>query len=306
ILGAHPYGFANPPDDPRGAHGGLNFLRVLDLHDVMSANGDADKPMWITEFGYATNAPAPPAARSNPTNGAPPLGPGVSEVEQARWLPQAYEIARDQMSFVQLFTVWNLASGLPATDSQAGYSLLHGDGSPKPAFATLAAAQKQTPAASVAAGVRSVFTRPAARNSFPVLARDTIVHLGDSEYPSPWVPLYLTRNPSTVWSDQFYLTAQDLQSAVPGPWRLTMELMQVNDFDSRVLVNGDPVEPPFLPSEDFTSVWVSAAFRVPPHLLRVGRNDISLDDGKAFPAFQQPGYTWDDFQVRNVLLEAPQ
>ena len=30
ILGTHPYSFANPPDDPRGAHGGLNFLRLQD------------------------------------------------------------------------------------------------------------------------------------------------------------------------------------------------------------------------------------------------------------------------------------
>ena len=56
ILGAHPYGFSNPPDDPRGAHAGLNFLRLLDLHDIMAANGDAAKPVWVTEFGYTTDA----------------------------------------------------------------------------------------------------------------------------------------------------------------------------------------------------------------------------------------------------------
>ncbi|HEX9076439.1 MAG TPA: hypothetical protein VF932_11710, partial [Anaerolineae bacterium] len=69
-----------------------------------------------------------------------------------------------------------------------------------------------------------------------------------------------------------------------------------------VLVNDRPVAPPYLPSEDFTSVWVSARFRVPAEQLCVGRNTVTLRAGKLFPAFQQLGYTWDDFQVRGVAL----
>ena len=78
--------------------------------------------------------------------------------------------------------------------------------------------------------------------------------------------------------------------------------MQVNDFDTRVLVNDQPVSPAFLPTEDFTSIWVTARFRVDATRLRVGRNTVTVRDGKLFPAFQQSGYTWDDFQMRNVVL----
>ncbi len=288
ILAAHPYGFTNAPDDPRGAHDGLNFLRLLDLRDIMVANGDAAKPVWVTEFGYTTD----PAASAR-----------VSDDQQAQFLPRAYEIAREQMPFVEMFTVWNLARG--DASAQAGYSLMRVDGSQKPAYAAVRAMQKESPAASLAASVASMFARPAPQSTFAVLARDTIVHLGDSEYSVPWVPLYQTKNPSTVWTGEFYLNTFDLP---PGgaPWTLTMELMQVNDFDTRVLINDQPVEPPYLPTEDFTSIWVTAQFAVSPELLRVGHNTVTLRDGKLYPAFQQLGFTWDDFQVRDVVIRRPE
>ena len=293
ILGAHPYSFANPPDDPRGAHGGLNFLRLQDLRDIMVAHGDAAKPIWITEFGYPTETPPATASLR------------VSEDDQAHWLARAYEIARAQMPYVDLFTVWNLTRRSPAVDEQAGYSLIRADGAPKPAYGQVRAMQKESPAASIAASVTSWFAAPPAHSTFTVLARDAIVHLGDSEYPLPWVPLYLTKNPSTTWTGEFYLTPADLQTR-GAPWQLAMELMQVNDFDTRVLVNDQPVDPPYLPTEDFTSIWVSAQFQVSPNALRVGLNRVTLVDGKLFPAFQQLGYTWDDFQVRNVMMKRPE
>ncbi len=292
ILAAHPYAFANPPDDPRGAHTGLNFLRLLDLRDIMLANGDAATPVWITEFGYPTDTPPETASLR------------VPESDQARWLPQAYEIAREQMPFVQLFTVWNLAHDDPS--AQAGYSLLRADGSPKPAYAAVRAMQKESPAAALAASVASFFTASPTSSTFTVLARDAVVHLGEKEYPAPWVHLYLAKSPSTVWTGEFYLRAADLQSAPrDAPWQVTMELMQVNDFDNRVLVNDQPVNPPYLPTEDFTNIWVSAQFQVPAANLRIGRNTVTVRDGKLFPAFQLLGYTWDDFQLRSVIIRKP-
>ncbi|NIV30001.1 MAG: hypothetical protein GWN58_11015, partial [Anaerolineae bacterium] len=52
ILGAHPYGFAYPPDDPHDAHDGLNFARLTDLREIMVAWDDGDKPIWATELGW--------------------------------------------------------------------------------------------------------------------------------------------------------------------------------------------------------------------------------------------------------------
>ena len=288
ILAAHPYPFAHPPEDARGTDAGLNFNRIQDWRDIMVANGDADKPIWITEFGYPTETPPNQTALR------------VSEPDQARWTVEAYEMARQEMPYVQLFTVWNLTRESPATNDQAGYSLIRADGSPKPVFADLRAAPKESPLAAMVASVSARFSAPAPHSVLPVLAPDITVHLGGTQLDPPWVPLYANKTPSTVWTGTFYLNAQDLH-----PWRLTMELMQVNELDNRVLVNGQPVDPPFLPAEDFTSIWVSAAFQVSRNTLHVGANTVTVLDAKLFPSAQSPGFVWDNLQIRNVVLRQP-
>ena len=58
ILAAHPYGFGQPPDAAPAADR-LNFRR-LELHrEIMDANGDRHKPVWVTEMGWRTSAPEP-------------------------------------------------------------------------------------------------------------------------------------------------------------------------------------------------------------------------------------------------------
>ena len=64
VLGAHPGSNANPPDtlypDKPGPGPGWNddpsfyFRRVEQLRQVMLENGDAQKQMWLTEFGWAS------------------------------------------------------------------------------------------------------------------------------------------------------------------------------------------------------------------------------------------------------------
>jgi polysaccharide biosynthesis protein PslG len=294
VLGAHPYAFQYPPDDLRGAHRGLNLARLEDLRDIMVANGDAAKPVWVTEFGYTTQSPPD----------SPQLG--VTQSQQAEYTARAYELLRSGYDWVQLFTVWNLAQGLAAGDEQAGYSLTSVDGSPRPVYAAIQDMQKQSSVAALGQSISQLVNSPPLQSDYSILARDAVVHLGDSEYPAPWVPLYGDRNPSADWQGEFYLRSADLQGKRrTANWKLTLELMQVNDFDSRVLINGQAVQPAYLPTADFTSIWVSARFQVPAAVLQVGRNVVALHDGKLFPAFQQLGFTWDDFQVRNVTLSAP-
>lgn len=317
IMAVHPYGFANPPDDPHGAHKGLNLARLQDLRDIMVANGDSNKPVWITEFGYTTT----------PSPGSEELV--VTEEQQAEYLVRGFEFIKQKWDWVQLYTVWNLPGEAAQSEGairlgrhqpqvavndlqkadlidQEGYGLLRPDGSLKPAYGALEEMPKgegvgtQAP---VAIGGLASHSPP---GEFLVLARDAYVHLGDSEYPAPWVPLYGNRNPSIEWDGEVYLRASDLANASDDhPWTLTMEVMQANDLDSNVSVNGHPTKPAYLPVEDFTSVWVTARFQVLPSALHVGHNVVSLVDGKAFPSFQQLGFTWDDMQVRNVILTRP-
>ncbi|NEP85114.1 MAG: hypothetical protein F6K39_47700, partial [Okeania sp. SIO3B3] len=58
IMAAHPYGFGQAPTAEPSVDA-LNFRR-MELHrEIMIENGDADKPIWITEMGWRIAAPNP-------------------------------------------------------------------------------------------------------------------------------------------------------------------------------------------------------------------------------------------------------
>jgi hypothetical protein len=119
------------------------------------------------------------------------------------------------------------------------------------------------------------------------------------------VRLYQAKNPSFVWTGEFYLRDCDFVTTCRGqPWMLPLELMQVNTLDGRVLVEDQPVNPPFLPTEDLTSIWVTVQFEVPARLLHAGHNTVTVLAGDAIPALHQLG-SWDDFHLRNVMLHKP-
>ena len=174
-LGAHPYGFAYPPDDSRGQHDELNVNRILDLRDVMEANEDADKPVWATEFGWTTDG----------------LGAHgwltVTPQQQADYLADAWRMVREEWVWLDMFTVWNLATASRSIgdepDEMAGYSLLDENGRPKLAWhavqSAITATQPRRSADTLWARLAVRFS--AQPSSVVILAQDQIIHLGDNE-----------------------------------------------------------------------------------------------------------------------------
>jgi hypothetical protein len=169
-LGAHPYGFAYSPDDPPGAHGGLNFNRILDLRAVMVAHEDESKPVWATEVGWTTRGTGEHAWLA------------VTPQQQADYLALAWRRAGGEFPWLKGFTVWNLSNGLPERDEKAGYSLLYQDGTPKPACEALQQAFSASHLETNVSGLREVldWLLPTCSPAF-ILAPDEEVHLGDSE-----------------------------------------------------------------------------------------------------------------------------
>ncbi len=148
-LGIHPYGWANPPDssaaNPDTAvpthnnHPSFFFADTLgDYRAILDEFGSA-KPLWVTEFGWATFenvAPSPPAGGE--------FMDAVSEVQQAAYIVRA--LARMQeWPGVGPQILWNLNFGplLGEEYLETGYSILRPDGSPRPAYLLLQAALNQ-------------------------------------------------------------------------------------------------------------------------------------------------------------------
>jgi photosystem II stability/assembly factor-like uncharacterized protein len=170
VLGAHPYGFAYSPDDPHGAHSGLNMNRLLDLRAIMKAYGDEAKPVWATEVGWSTRGRGEYSWLT------------VTPEKQADYLVRAWHKAQTELPWLHVFTVWNLSQDLPEQDEKAGYSLLDEDGLPKPAYGALKEAFAEANFGRGQSVLLKLLSRlPTTPPTVSILARDEEVHLGDSE-----------------------------------------------------------------------------------------------------------------------------
>jgi hypothetical protein len=127
--------------DPGGQLAQYTFLGYRSMHDVMSANGDGGKPIWMSELGWSSTGGGPTSCSRGQWTGQKPSG--VTEAAQAQYLTQAYAcLANDPyVTKADWFTMRDTTnSGLDELDH---YGLVHTDGSPKPdlsAFRAVAAA----------------------------------------------------------------------------------------------------------------------------------------------------------------------
>ena len=283
ILGAHPYGFAYPPQDQHQAHQGLNFARLLDLREIVVRNDDAHKPVWATEVGWTTAAVAEEQAWLQ-----------VSEIQQAAYLIGAFERATQEWPWLEMIAVWNLSAGLQAEDEKRGYSIVDDAYRPSPAYVALAAMAKRRMSG------RVVLT-PSDNGTVQILAPDVVVRLGDVNTFHPhWARIYGGEAPCRRWKGEFYMDEPD-----NALWQLTMEIMQVEERGNLVTVNGQPLEPMAIPLRgklDFASSWSTAFLGVPSDVLRPGLNVIEVADSPRLPVYQDSHARFESLQFRNIRL----
>jgi hypothetical protein len=140
-IGAHPYGWANPPDSSAAApdlsapshnnHPSFFFADTMaDYRSILDQAAHPNTPIWVTEFGWGTfdGLSAPPPAGVEYMN-------AVSEWLQAVYTLRAYEMAQSWPWAGPLF-LWNLnfAPLLGPEYPESGYSLLRPDSSPRPVY----------------------------------------------------------------------------------------------------------------------------------------------------------------------------
>ena len=129
-FGSHPYPFGHSPDevDPWG----LSLSRVEEQHQVMSANGDGDTPIWITEVGWVLQSSWDLGEHEEIS---------VSEAEQAQFLNRTYAKAQHDWPFVDAVFLFNLdfstVSWYTASEPMRWYAILNPDHTPRPAYTEL-------------------------------------------------------------------------------------------------------------------------------------------------------------------------
>jgi plastocyanin len=144
VLGAHPGSNANPPETlyPErpgpgpgwNSHPSFYFRRIEQIRQVMLENGDAQKQMWLTEFGWASTDKVMPRAAAGFE-----YAEQTTEQEQADYIGKAYQMGRDQYPWMGPMILFGLNFSLPnvstdPTDERVAWSILRRDGSQRPAF----------------------------------------------------------------------------------------------------------------------------------------------------------------------------
>ncbi len=130
ILSANAFGLDRPPEDPP-APDVLNFRRVELQRAVMEKYGDADKPVWINEYGW---------------NAAPASFPEelltwkrVSEEEQADYTVRGIAWAREHWPWLGVVNIWYFRQVGDVPPDRAAYyfALVDPEFNPRPVYEAL-------------------------------------------------------------------------------------------------------------------------------------------------------------------------
>jgi hypothetical protein len=129
VLAMQGYGLWSGPTDRRMRARVLNFSRPLYLREIMVQNGDAHKPIWLTEMNWN----APPADLPDKPFGF------VTPEQQARYAVLAYQRAQQEWPWLGVVNTWFFKRASDAEKDQAMYyfRLVEPDFTPMPVYEAL-------------------------------------------------------------------------------------------------------------------------------------------------------------------------
>jgi hypothetical protein len=99
VLAMQGYGLNSGPTDRRMCPTTVNYGRNQYLREIMVANGDAHKAIWLSEMNWN------PVPEDLPHPGRDNYG-RVTEEQQARWVPLAYQRAQQEWPWVGVISFW--------------------------------------------------------------------------------------------------------------------------------------------------------------------------------------------------------
>lgn len=129
VVAAKPYGFSAPPEDRQVSPAMLNFSHVILMRETMFLRNDANKAIWITQFGWN----ALPAS----WQGKPSVWGSVSEQQQADFMLRAIQRAAQEWHWLGAMFIENLQPNQAPDQARWGFALLDQLGRPRPIYNAL-------------------------------------------------------------------------------------------------------------------------------------------------------------------------
>ena len=112
VMSVQGYGLWSGPTDRRMYPGTINYGRNQFIRDIMVAHGDGGKAIWISEMNWN----ALPVA-----SGLPAHYGKVTLEQQARWVPLAYQRAREEWPWMGVVNFWYFKRASDAEKNQSWY-----------------------------------------------------------------------------------------------------------------------------------------------------------------------------------------
>ena len=130
VLGAHGNTQAPEVDAPIGSlpgfgHGSFYFRRIEQLREVQVARGDANRQIWLLEFGWTSDTVHDAYSWF-----------AVSEQKKADNVVRAFQYARQNWSpWIGVMTLWTFSDpSWTSSHEQYWWAITNPDGSPRPAY----------------------------------------------------------------------------------------------------------------------------------------------------------------------------
>ncbi len=112
VLAVNDYGMWSGPYDRRMRPRVINFSRPRYVRDIMVSNGDAAKPIWLTEMGWNAIPADHPAY---------PAYGRVSDEQLARYVVEGYQRAQEEWPWVGVIFYWFFKRPHDLEKTQAWY-----------------------------------------------------------------------------------------------------------------------------------------------------------------------------------------
>ncbi|MHB0878706.1 MAG: cellulase family glycosylhydrolase [Anaerolineae bacterium] len=127
VLSMQGYGLWSGPYDRRMRPRVLDFSRPLYVRDLMVRNGDAAKPIWISEMNWNAIPPDHPA---------PPAYGRVTAEQQAEYVVEAYRRAQAEWPWLGVVNFWFFKRATDTEQNQSWYyfRMVEPDFTPLPAY----------------------------------------------------------------------------------------------------------------------------------------------------------------------------
>jgi len=135
ILSVMDYGLGDSPEDRRVSPDRANFSRLLLAREVMVRNGDEQKPIWVSEYGWVS-LPTDWQGSTKTT-----WGQSVDAETQARWTIAGLERMRREWPWVGAVFVWGFRwverPEETGADPARYFEVVDHDFTPRPAYLAL-------------------------------------------------------------------------------------------------------------------------------------------------------------------------